>query len=402
MSTNPHIKDLNSSLHRLPTKLMQEILEADTIVDILEDMIEMALSYISRYPPEETLSSALTDSRLALVAAKAPTVAMFQTSPDWVKVASAPTDYAVLQNARAMRLSELKDWASSHRMSSANAYPRAQAAIGNKRSEKANRSPMLVALGIMFLMAAMLLLSCGNVVAPKLALPVETLMVKTALPPRSMTHTTGPAVHYQSIKFNSFAKSVRNETPSEVAILPGRLPYSHSTAISVVVAATTSTNPVHVKPTPYLHSSAISAVALATKRADPALVEPAVPKVVIAHRPAFSTFVAPYLYSNANSVVAAATTSTNPVIVEPTPHLHCSAISAVVAAKKCASPVLVKPTVSELVIARMPAFSALVAPVPQAVAKSKAFPFLDMLRRKIAKAVKGFFARFRRTQRDRS
>lgn len=327
------MKDLYNVLLALPAKMMQEILEADVIVDVLEDMIELALSYISRYPPAEMLSSALLDSSLASVAAKAPTIAMLQTAPDWTKVSSAPSDYALLQHAKAMRRSDMKYSASAHRTSSANAYPRAQAAIGNKRFDKAKRSPMLVAVGIVLLMATMFFLTSGKIVTPEPTHPVETLTVKPTLSPHRMKRTTRPATPHQSMNFNSIAKSARNEAPSEAALLPGKPPQLYSTAVSAVVAATKTTNSAIVKPAPYLYSSAIS-------------------------------------------VVLAATKGTNPV--------------------------LVKPAVPEVVIASIPAFSASVAPVPHTVTKPKALPFLAMLRRNIARAVRGFFARFRRTQRGRS
>ena len=76
MATKTNLKNMHSALRLLPLQMMNDSLESDEIVEIVEDMIEMALSYVSRFPPDELLRAASSDVSLASVMAMAPTVSM--------------------------------------------------------------------------------------------------------------------------------------------------------------------------------------------------------------------------------------------------------------------------------------------------------------------------------------
>ena len=154
MATKTNLKNMHSALRLLPLQMMNDSLESDEIVEIVEDIIEMALSYVSRFPPDELLRAASSDVSLASVMAMAPTVSMLQPLPAWATVPSAPTDYAVLQQAKALRLSGETCLAVKKQktLPSSKLYPRALAAAGAKR-EGSKRS-LLAIIVVMLLLVA--------------------------------------------------------------------------------------------------------------------------------------------------------------------------------------------------------------------------------------------------------
>jgi hypothetical protein len=131
--------------------MMNDSLESDEIV---EDMIEMALSYVSRFPPDELLRAASSDVRLASVMAMAPTVSMLQPLPAWATVPSAPTDYDVLQQAKALRLLGETGLVVKKQktLPSSKLYPKALAATCAKR-EGSKRSLLAIILVMVLLVA---------------------------------------------------------------------------------------------------------------------------------------------------------------------------------------------------------------------------------------------------------
>jgi hypothetical protein len=127
LKTPQNLKAMYNTIRILPLTLMKESLvdqSTDIVVYAVEEMIASSIDYVGRYPPSKLLAC----SRGTDVFPMVPSVSLLQPLPWWAVAATAPSDYAMLQQAATARRSGLLLPTTSHCVGSVHRYPLARAA----------------------------------------------------------------------------------------------------------------------------------------------------------------------------------------------------------------------------------------------------------------------------------
>jgi len=106
------LKSIHTTLKRLPTDLVLN--EVHDPLDLIEDMIESAIQYLEQVPPTKlmstmTTSSTTTNSVQPNSNSSTNTELKHLSPPSWTLSSTAPTDYGLLQQAKAMRAKAIKN-----------------------------------------------------------------------------------------------------------------------------------------------------------------------------------------------------------------------------------------------------------------------------------------------------
>jgi hypothetical protein len=391
-----------NNLRLLPLRMMKESVESDLILDVVEDMIEMSLSYISKFPPNDLVHSAASDLTLASAVAARHTIAMFQPLPNWVTAPFAPTDYAVLQQANALRSTcGLNELELTKQKSTAKYYPKALSATGEKDNASSKR--MLQALAFMILVAAVCFavqnfnMNVADLLPSpkdnKLATPMVTK--HTIRPPKHESDNVGrheaPEIFKRSMKRPSLPTS-NDAITTMNSVLVQESPFSSAmTNVNSVTPATKGN-------TAKMEKTVVSAPREQNKHT---------------HRTGDAKATKPAPLSKPVQNMAPSTTKNVPastaVLIQEPPFLSTMTFTNVFILSSTPLPgAVVKPVVPGVILTLSPKPVNSVAPylstwtvspprvVPHTLAEPKRVPFLVKLRNAIFKRMQKFLSRFRR------
>jgi hypothetical protein len=131
MSTNCNKRDMYNCLRHLPMWMMKCSPYSVVIMDLIEEILQIAISLITKSPPNDLMHISSSNFDLDAHSLKVHGIEILKPPPPFFQSSTAPTDYAVLLNIKAMRNSnEPFLYIEPNKAKEPTHYPRAEAALG--------------------------------------------------------------------------------------------------------------------------------------------------------------------------------------------------------------------------------------------------------------------------------